>query len=223
MLALDESARRPAIAYVAHRFLRAELTEKNEQGWMEVLTEFVPGQGLRYSVISEGGSARIRRKALASVLDKEVEASRSASKASAFSTDNYRYAVSALAGTEFRIALTPLRRDPRLIDGTATLDGRTASLVRVEGQLASNPSFWVRDVRIDRRYSSVGSATLPVEISSSAHIRMFGSARFRMVFRYISVGGQPLQTENGAIASLEMPALLTLPSIPAGMRRDGVR
>src|SRR4029453_5344220 len=165
MAALDQTARRPARAYKAQRSLKAGLISKGEYGWMEGMTEFTPEHGLTYTVLSEGGSSRIRSRALRNVLDREVEASRSAeARAAAFSTDNYRYQLGGVLPNAVQIGLMPRREDPRLINGLATMNQHTAELAYVEGDLAKNPSFWVRDVRIARRYSKVGTVTLPVDI-----------------------------------------------------------
>ncbi len=190
MAALDRAARRPPVAYTAIRSLRAELVDKHEQAWMNVMTEFHPDHGLRYTVLAQGGSDRIRDRALVSLLQKEVDATqRPTAATAAFSTDNYRYALSD-ARSAIRIALTPLRRDERLITGTATLDGQTAALVHVEGQLARSPSFWLKDVQIQRRYAAIAGTTLPVSFSSTAHVRMFGTARLQMTIHYLTVAGQ---------------------------------
>jgi hypothetical protein len=199
MAALDQAARRPARAYTARRSLRAGLINKGEYGWMEVMTAFTPERGLSYTVISEGGSSRVRDRALRSVMDREVEASRSSdARAAALSTENYRYQLGGVLPNAVQIGLTPRREDPRLINGLATVDQRTAELSYVEGDLAKNPSFWVRDVRIARRYSRVGSVTLPVEFTSTARVRMFGPAEMRMRTTYLSIDGVPVETQSPA-------------------------
>jgi hypothetical protein len=193
MAALDEAARRPPRAYTAKRTLKAGLTNKGEYGWMDVMTEFTPGRGLSYTVISEGGSSRVRSRALKNVLDREVEASRSAeARAAAFSTENYRYQLGGVLPNAVQIGLMPRREDPRLINGLATMNQHTAELAYVEGDLAKNPSFWVRDVRIARRYSKVGTVTLPVDIRSTARVRMFGPAEMHMTITYLSIDGVPV-------------------------------
>jgi hypothetical protein len=206
MAALDRAARRPARAYKAVRSLRAELVEKGECGWMEVRTDFTPERGLTYSVISEGGSPRIRGRALKNLLDREVEASRNAeAREAAFSTDNYRYELGGMLSNAVQIGLTPRREDPRLIDGVATMDQRTAELSRVEGDLAKSPSFWLKRVRIARRYAAFGGSTLPVQFESFAHVRMFGPAHMVMTIKYLSIDGLPvadrLQAEDARPAS----------------------
>jgi hypothetical protein len=209
MAALDEAARRPPRAYTAKRTLKAGLTNKGEYGWMDVMTEFTPGRGLSYTVISEGGSSRVRSRALKNVLDREVEASRSAeARAAAFSTENYRYQLGGVLPNAVQIGLMPRREDPRLINGLATMNQHTAELAYVEGDLAKNPSFWVRDVRIARRYSKVGTVTLPVDIRSTARVRMFGPAEMHMTITYLSIDGVPVG--SAPQSSTENPPALPL-------------
>jgi len=208
MAALDHASRRPARAYTARRSLKAGLTSKGEYGWMEVMTEFTPERGLTYTVLSEGGSSRIRDRALRNVLDREVEASRTAdARAAAFSTENYRYQLGGVLPNAVQIGLTPRREDPRLINGLATVDQRTAELSYVEGDLAKNPSFWVRDVRIARRYSRIGTVTLPVEFMSTAHVRMFGPAEMHVTTTYLSIDGLPVDDQS---ATPNLPQTLPL-------------
>jgi len=213
MAALDQTARRPARAYKAQRSLKAGLISKGEYGWMEVMTEFTPEHGLTYTVLSEGGSSRIRNRALRNVLDREVEASRSAdARAAAFSTDNYRYQLGGVLPNAVQIGLMPRREDPRLINGLATMDQRTAELSYVEGDLAKNPSFWVRDVRIARRYSQISTVTLPVEFRSTARVRMFGPAEMHMTIAYLSIDGVPVDRAPSAVdGQPALPILLTQP------------
>lgn len=214
--ALDRAARRPPVAYTAVRTLRAELIEQQEQAWMDVRTEFDPVRGLRYIVLAQGGSDRIRHHALESVLRREVEASRTdGAGRMTFSTDNYRYDLDTQR-SPVSIALTPLRRDERLISGTATLDQATGALLRVEGTLAKSPSFWVRDVRIQRRYATFAEATLPVEVESTAKVRMFGTARMHMTIRYESIAGRPVEATALQITQSTAPgAALAGVALPA--------
>lgn len=224
--ALDRAARRPPVAYTAVRTLRAELIEQQEQAWMDVRTEFDPVRGLRYVVLAQGGSDRIRHHALESVLRREVEASRTdGAGRMTFSTDNYRYDLDTQR-TPVSIALTPLRRDERLISGRATLDQVTGALLRVEGTLAKSPSFWVRDVRIQRRYATFAEATLPVEVESTAKVRMFGTARMHMTIRYESIAGRPVEAtavqstqsraQGAALAGIALPAAARHSVVEAG-------
>jgi hypothetical protein len=197
LASFDSLARRPNVSWTARRWLEGELVDKQERGWMEVVTRFDPTRGLAHTVVSEGGSDRIRRRALSSVLDKEIETSgQDEARRAAFSSENYRYRVLESLWDDVRIELAPLRDDVRLLNGAATLDARSGDLLKVEGQLSRNPSFWVRDVRVSRTYARVGGVTLPVELVSTARVRMFGAARLRIRTQYLSVDGKPVEPQT---------------------------
>jgi hypothetical protein len=92
------------------------------------------------------------------------------------------------------------------------MDERTAELSYVEGDLAKNPSFWVRDVRIARRYSRVGAETLPVEFRSTARVRMFGPAEMHMTITYLAIDGLPVDRPSSpADGQPALPILLSQP------------
>ena len=192
--ALDAVARQPAVAYTAHRRLEGALVDKDEQAWMEVETEFRPGRGISHRIVAEGGSNRIRQRALKRVLEAEAETSRGEeARRAALSSENYRYRLIGTPTEDARIELMPRRQDVRLLKGLAVVGTDDGALRRVEGQLAENPSFWVRDVHVQRTYAQVGSATLPVAFESSAHVRMFGEARLRITIEYATVDGVAIQ------------------------------
>jgi hypothetical protein len=68
-------------------------------------------------------------------------------------------------------------------------DGR---LVRLEGQLAKSPSFWIRNVDIVRTYERIAGSVVPVTMHSQAQMRMFGSATLNMTYQYSHINGRPV-------------------------------
>ena len=203
MASLDTLARRWDVSWTAHRWLEGELVDRGERGWMEVMSR-CDRDRITHTVVSAGGSKRIRDRALAAVLQKEVEASREdEAKRSAFSLDNYRYRLVDAPWDRVRIELVPLRADVRLVKGTAVVDPSSGDLLKVEGQLSQNPSFWVRDVHVSRTYARLGGATLPIDIVSTAHVRLFGAARLRIRSEYLSVDGRPVDGSAAMAAVAE--------------------
>ena len=202
LTSFDTLARQTIGSWTARRLLEGELVDKNERGWMEVETRFDRRAGVSHTIIAEGGSNRIRQRALASVLEKETGAAREdEARRAAFTRENYRYRLGQRTWDDVRVELFPLRDDVRLLRGAALLDAQSGDLLKVEGQLAQNPSFWVRDVHIARTYARVGSATLPVDLVSTARVRMFGAARLRIRTQYTSVDGRPVSAD----ASVQRP------------------
>src|SRR5262245_42443085 len=84
----------------------------------------------------------------------------------------------------------PRRRDTALVDGTIFVTAAGAELVRVEGRLAKNPSFWTRSVDVVRRYERRAGRMVLVEVRSLADVKMAGTSEFVMRYEYESVDGQ---------------------------------
>ena len=70
-------------------------------------------------------------------------------------------------------------------------DGR---LVRLEGQLAKSPSFWIKDVEIVRSYDRIAGIVVPVALESKARVRFLGAATLRMTYRYSEIDGHPVSS-----------------------------
>jgi hypothetical protein len=73
------------------------------------------------------------------------------------------------------------------------LSPESGDLVRVEGRLARNPSFWVRRVDIVRTYERIEGALVPVAVESVAHVRFFGTSTLRMTYQYSEIDGRAVR------------------------------
>ena len=183
---------KPPVAYQARRRLEASSAKLKESAWMEAVTDYDPAAGLTYSIVAQGGSERIRRRVLNAVLEAERENSAVGEWRKAnLSRANYTFGFGGRAGDGMlRMQLTPRRRDKRLVLGSALLTAQSGSLVRVEGRLSKSPSFWVRWVKVSRRYSPVGGSMMPMSIESTADVRIAGMSTFSMTYDYQMVDGQ---------------------------------
>jgi hypothetical protein len=192
----------PLTKYRALRRLEARNDRFKLHGWMEAWTELTPQGRFAYQIVREGGSDYIRNKVLRPVLENEEKlfATRDASR-SAMTTANYE-----LRGTEaaepgfVKLLVKPRRREISLIDGAAVVTADDADLVRVEGRLAKNPSFWTRRVDVVRRYERVSGVRVPTRLDSVAQIRFAGKSTFSMTFEYEMVNGLDVVPAN-AVAS----------------------
>jgi len=100
-----------------------------------------------------------------------------------------------------KMQLTPRRRDSRLVVGSALLTARSGNLVRVEGRLSKSPSIWVRSVNVSRTYSPVAGLMMPVEIESTADVRIAGMSKFSMTYDYDMVNGHAVNAASKILAS----------------------
>lgn len=192
---------RPPVAYQARRRLEASSAKLKESAWMEVLTEYRPASGFQYSILAQGGSERIGRRVLKSVLEAEQENSR---------RDEWRKGNLSRANYEFnfdgrttdgmlKMQLNPRRRDARLVNGAALLTAASGDLVRVEGRLSKSPSIWVRWAHVSRSYAPIRGAMMPVAIESTADVRIAGLSTFAMTYDYQMVDGEAVNSSASRI------------------------
>ena len=185
----------PPPSYRATRRLEAKAGGMN--GWLEAATEYAPSSGFRYTVLSEGGSGKIRGK-LREVLDFERETvARGEAARSALAPCNYTFQPSGVAPDGLvKVLLSPLRQERVLVSGAMFLRPVDGELVRVQGRLAKNPSFWVKNVDIVRTYARVDGNVMPVSLESNAQLRLFGDATLRMTYAYAEIDGRPVASTN---------------------------
>jgi len=177
---------------------RLEASGRGHQGWLDVETEFTAASGLSYQVTAEGGSGYIRSRVLRSLLDAEQSLiARGGSATVALSTDNYEFTPTSVDAEGLAvIAMRPLRKDRSLIAGRMflTTDGM---LVRVEGRLAKNPSFWMTRVNVVRTYRRLNDVEMPVSLDTTAQLRLLGSSALRMTYRYARIDEREVVNEAG--------------------------
>jgi len=176
--------------YRAVRRLEAE--NRGRRGWLEAVTEYSIENGFTYQVTSEGGSSLVRSKVLRTVLEGEREIIAGGETArSSLALANYAFQPNGVDGDGLsNILLSPKRKERVLVSGTMFLRPDDGDLVRLQGQLAKSPSFWIRNVEIVRSYERIGGVVVPVTLESTAHVRLLGPASLRMTYVYSEIDGR---------------------------------
>ena len=174
---------------------RLEAENGSRRGWLDVTTEYSRETGFRYQITAEGGSDYIRRKVLKAVLDAErgVVAAGEDTRSNLVRA-NYTFQPNGIGDDGLaRVLLLPRRKERALVAGVMLLRPNEGELVRVEGRLAKNPSFWVRNVDIVRTYERIGGVVVPVAMDSKGHVRFLGAATLHMTYRYSEINRQPVE------------------------------
>lgn len=181
-------------SYKAVRHMTASTRGGRMQAAIDVQTAVDPVNGFSYTVLSEEGSGLIRRKVLIAALDAEERAFKSAATGDArLNAANYEFVgVSVASENLYKIDVRARRKHQMLIDGALFVDGASADLVRMEGDLSKRPSFWTRRVRIVREYSRIEGVHVPVAMQSTADVLIVGSSNFSMTYRYTEINGHPV-------------------------------
>ncbi len=190
-------------AYRAYRKMEAGLLDSDRRAWMEVWTSYSPGRGLTYEVVKEGGSDYVRSKILIDFLKNEQQLiARGQPMRAAVDAGNYTVEDAGVTNDGLqRISLHATRKSDGLINGTLFLNPEAGYVVRMQGRLVKSPSFWLRDVDVTWKFARIGHQVLPVEMSSTGRVRMFGRSDFRMSYEYVSIDGRP--TGSAVVAERE--------------------
>lgn len=193
----------PLREYRARRTLRAESPRLGARATLEAVTELTADGTFNYQVVREEGSGSVRTRVLHAVLrDEKRTLEEGDPKESRLSTENYRFTFGASTAAllleatpaepgELLIGITPRRRDVRLVDGKIAVD-ESGDLLRVEGRLAKNPSFWTSRVEVVRRYARIAGVRVPVSTTSVAQVKIAGKSEFEMTYKYESINGEPV-------------------------------
>lgn len=197
---LDGESGRPLLDYRAFRRLEAE--GLGHRGWLEAWTELENG-AFRYAITGEGGSEGVRRRVLRKVLENERQAwVTGEAQRSAITEANYEFERPAEeTGNLLKILFKPRRKGRLMLDGAMFLARDAAELVRVEGRLVSNPSFWVKRVDLTRQYQRINGINVPVNVDSIADLRFAGNAVFRMTYQYVRINGRETLAPVNTLAS----------------------
>ena len=179
-------------SYRALRHLEAK--NGSRTGWIDAITEYSPESGFRYQVSAEGGSSHIRTKVLKALLDGERDViARGESARSALTRTNYTFQANGIDDDGLaNVLLSPRRKERVLVSGMMALNATDGALVRLQGRLAKNPSFWVKNVDIVRTYKRIDGNVVPVALESTAQVRFLGSATLRMTYAYAEIDGRTI-------------------------------
>src|SRR4029077_10837406 len=188
----------PPVEYRALRQFEASNPHFRQNATMDVWTEFDKAKGFRYEVVSESGSAYIRKKVFLAALDGEQKmwANHEPDRAS-FSRENYTFedGAPALDGLA-SLLVTPRRKDMLLVEGAVFVQHNDGELLRIEGRLSKNPSFWTGRVASLRRYTRLAGVRVPISFESVASVLIAGRSTFKMTYDYEIVNGQRMKAQT---------------------------
>lgn len=195
--AMERFLARPIVLHQYRAIRRLEASGGGQRGWLDAHTEFTPESGMQYSVIAEGGSGYVRGRILRSLLEQEQQLIASGrANGVALDRSNYQFTPESETAEGFaRVTLRPLRKERALIAGEILLTPKTGELVRAQGQLAKNPSFWTKRVDVVRLYARINDVPVPISLQSTAELRLFGRSSLRMIYEYQEVDYRPVSPE----------------------------
>jgi hypothetical protein len=204
----------PLRSYVAIRRLESLNVRHKKEAWLVARTELKEDGTLSWHVLDEGGSELIRNRVLRESLEKEESAHRDGKvRRGGLTPDNYVFSAPTQVEGGVRVGLEPKRKDDMLLRG-ALLMSPDGELLRVEGDLVKRPSFWTKAVHLVRHYGRVDGKHVPVRIDLEAQVRLVGTSRLSMTYRYLQINGRPVQDESEQTSILTRAAAPARPAAP---------
>lgn len=180
MMALDNERQATFHGYTAYRRYVLDNQRFHKRAEMVVRITCLQNGSKQFDTISETGWGGARKHVLSKLLEAEVEASQPGFRErSRITPKNYTFemvGVQTLDGhTVYVMTILPKTPNKYLMRGRIWVDAEEYAIVRIEGQPAKNPSFWIKSVQFVHNYEKSGSFWLPVSDRSETEARIFGS------------------------------------------------
>jgi hypothetical protein len=182
----------PLSSYIALRRLESVNERHNKTAYLVARTCLQDGV-FSWDVLEEGGSELIRKRVLRETLDKEGQIHREGlSRRGGLTDENYTFSLPSLVEGGLRVGIEPRKREDMLIKGAMWLSPE-GTLLRIEGDLVKRPSFWTKSVHLIRQYGRIDGTHVPLRLDIEAQVRLVGTSRLSMTYRYLEINGRPVQ------------------------------
>jgi hypothetical protein len=177
MLRVDVERRSELTGYTALR--RYVAVNDHRRAEMVVRVECSPEGTKQFTIVSEEGSRAIRKHVFYKMLNEESVASHHETRDdSRITAANYKFNTVGQdtldTGPAYVLTIIPKTENKYLINGRIWVNAKDYSIVRIEGQPARNPSFWVHDVHFVHTYQRVGQFWFASSTHSTSEVRIFG-------------------------------------------------
>jgi hypothetical protein len=160
---------------------------------MQVVATYNAPDQRNFSVISQTGSKLLLNRVLLKLLDSEKEAFRNRKQVE-LSPDNYQFELVGVdrepgGSPAYVLAVKPRKDNKFLYHGKIWVDANDFAVVKMEGQPAKSPSFWIKDTDIESNWTKVGDFWLIANSTSTSHIRMGGMATLTIDYGNYQITG----------------------------------
>ncbi len=140
-----------------------------------------------FTIRSETGSQLMIDKVLKRLLQAEQEASAAAvQRLTALTKDNYDFTLdkyeSKPVGSMYVLTVKPRTANKFLYRGRIWVDAKDFAVVRLEAEPSKNPSFWIRNSKIELEYSKVGDFWFPALNHTITATRLGGQAELTIEY-----------------------------------------
>jgi hypothetical protein len=162
-----------------------------------------------FTVRSATGSKFLIEKVFNRLLQSEKEALTEENQGRvALNNDNYTFALDGQentpAGSFYVLSVQPRTKNKLLFRGRICVDATDFAVVRIEAAPAKNPSFWIKDTKIEHEYVKVGGFWLPASNRSTSSTRLGGNAV--LTIDYTDYRVSAVGTQSDSSIAMQLPS-----------------
>jgi hypothetical protein len=178
---------------------------------MQVVSSYVSPNKKEFRILSQSGSRFLLDHILSKLLDSEKDYQVDEAD-SDLSSRNYQFQLlgtEKVAGTDaYILQITPRRKTKYLCHGKIWVSAGDFAIIRLEGEPAKNPSFWVSHTQMANTYQKVGDYWLPVHKDATTDVRLGGKAVLAIDFSGYRITENPrgsLEASSWSLFGLPAP------------------
>jgi hypothetical protein len=172
---------------------------------MIVEMEFTPPRTKNFRIVQKTGSNLLNDRVIKKLMDEEKLALEPENlKKTALDESNYGFTLQGCEitpkGSAYVFEVVPRGKSKYLYRGKIWIDVQDFAVKRIVAEPAKNPSFWVKQAKIEQQYKKVDQFWLPAKNHSVSSVRLGGHADLTIVYGdYAWTAVDPsLQTSNRA-------------------------
>lgn len=191
MVQRDDERRSAFQGYTSVRQYVLENTKYHKEAYMIVRVTQCKDGSKEFKMLTSSGWSGARKHVFPKLLEAETEASQPGSpEDSRVTPQNYSFSMLRADEVDGRKAyvldVVPKKQKKYLMRGTIWVDAEDFAIVRMEGEPAKSPSFWIKKVQFAHKYEKRGSFWLAASDSSVSDARIFGPTELRIdYFDYV--------------------------------------
>ena len=150
-----------------------------------------------FKIISQSGSKFIQDRVFKRMIESEREAAKDQDH-NALNDSNYSFEMEGLEhgdqGDRYVLKVSPRTKNKFLYRGKIWVDAKDFAVVKIEGEPAQNPSFFIKKTEVQHRYQKVGDFWLPAENHTISYLRFGGHAELSIEYQnYKIVAADPIR------------------------------
>jgi hypothetical protein len=161
---------------------------------MQVVSSYVSPNKKDFRILSQSGSRFLLDHILSKLLETEKDYQLDEAD-SDLSPRNYQFqllGIEQVAGNPaYVLQISPKRKAKYLCRGKVWVNARDFAIVRLEGEPAKNPSFWISHTEMANTYQKVGEYWLPMHKDATTDVRLGGKAILAIDFSGYRITEKP--------------------------------